>query len=145
MRVKERYPSRGPKLMSPAEWGAFKARLIRQAKAEQAAAIHKAVARGAEAAFRAAGAIAALVAMGVARACSRRIHEREAAVELNTLNNYELKGMGVTRCEIDTWVRLPSHEPHSRPPLIAADEEKVMSTTPMTRVKFTRTKVVPVV
>ena len=103
--------------MPPPAWEAFKTRLIRRARAEQAAAIHDAAAQ-----LRAAvlGRLWAGFRL-VARVYFRRSRVRRAAAELNTFSDHELKDIGVRRCEIEAWVRSPPPDLRCRQPLIPTE------------------------
>jgi uncharacterized protein YjiS (DUF1127 family) len=84
--------------LSPEEWTAWKARLIRRAHADQAAAIRNA--------FIGWTAILIRAARRKLLSWRRQRCERRAAAELHALGDLELKDIAVSRSEIDARVRV---------------------------------------
>ncbi len=93
----ERHIDHGRSL-SPAQWSAFKAHVIRHAHAAQAAAIRDAFARWATFMIR--------TVRRKTRAWHRHRCERRAAAEVRALSDRELRDIAVSRSEIDARVRM---------------------------------------
>lgn len=86
-----------PGALSPKEWTTWKARVIRSARAEQAATIREAFIGGTAIMIRA--------ARRWTHGWRRHRCERRAAAELRALSDLELRDIAVSRSEIDARVR----------------------------------------